>query len=142
MYRAHPRLLLELQVSGNLKCRNNTTSKLVKKQKLIWIIETLKVPFLKSNLKGLSANLEDLWYHPVRGGTLISSSSQLAVRLTRVPRLSVVPDSLQPQGLWPTRLLCPWHFSGKNTGAGCHFLLHYADWPTILKMLSISLIHI
>ena len=21
------------------------------------------------------------------------------------------------------RLLCPWHFSGKNTGVGCHFLL-------------------
>ena len=24
----------------------------------------------------------------------------------------------------PSRLLCPWNFSGKNTGAGCHFLLH------------------
>ena len=23
----------------------------------------------------------------------------------------------------PTRLLCPWDFSGKNTGDGCHFLL-------------------
>ena len=23
----------------------------------------------------------------------------------------------------PTRLLCPWDFSGKNTGVGCHFLL-------------------
>ena len=21
------------------------------------------------------------------------------------------------------RLLCPWNFSGKNAGAGCHFLL-------------------
>ena len=26
------------------------------------------------------------------------------------------------QGLQPTRLLCPWDFPGKNTGAGCHFL--------------------
>ena len=26
-------------------------------------------------------------------------------------------------GLQPTRLLCPWDFPGKNTGAGCHFLL-------------------
>ena len=26
-------------------------------------------------------------------------------------------------GLWPTRLLCPWNFPGKNTGAGYHFLL-------------------
>ena len=23
----------------------------------------------------------------------------------------------------PTRLLCPWDFSGKNTAVGCHFLL-------------------
>ena len=30
---------------------------------------------------------------------------------------------LQPHGLQPTRLLCPWDFSGKNTGMGCHFLL-------------------
>ena len=25
--------------------------------------------------------------------------------------------------LQPTRLLCPWDFSGKDTGVGCHFLL-------------------
>ena len=31
-------------------------------------------------------------------------------------------NSLQPHGLQPTRLLCPWNFSGKNTGVGCHFL--------------------
>ena len=36
---------------------------------------------------------------------------------------SVVSDSLQPHGLQPTRLLCPWDFPGKNTGVGCHFLL-------------------
>ena len=37
---------------------------------------------------------------------------------------SVVSDSLQPHGLQPTRLLCPWDFPHKNTGVGCHFLLH------------------
>ena len=36
---------------------------------------------------------------------------------------SVVSDSLRPCGLQPTRLLCPWDSSGKNTGVGCHFLL-------------------
>ena len=36
---------------------------------------------------------------------------------------SVVSDSLQPHGLWPTRLLGPWDFPGMNTGVGCHFLL-------------------
>ena len=30
---------------------------------------------------------------------------------------------LQPHGLQPARLLCPWDFPGKNTGVGCHFLL-------------------
>ena len=30
---------------------------------------------------------------------------------------------LRPHGLWPARLLHPWHFSGKTTGVGCHFLL-------------------
>ena len=32
-------------------------------------------------------------------------------------------DSLQPRRLQPARLLGPWHFPGKNTGVGCHFLL-------------------
>ena len=36
---------------------------------------------------------------------------------------SVVSDSLRPHGLQPTRLLCPWDFPGKTTGADCHFLL-------------------
>ena len=27
------------------------------------------------------------------------------------------------QVMEPTRLLCPWDFTGKNTGVGCHFLL-------------------
>ena len=36
---------------------------------------------------------------------------------------SVVSYSLWPHGLQPTRLLCPWNFTGKNTGVGCHFLL-------------------
>ena len=35
----------------------------------------------------------------------------------------VVSGSLQPHGLRPTRLLCPWDSPGKNTGVGCHALL-------------------
>lgn len=37
--------------------------------------------------------------------------------------LSVVFNSLSPHGLQPARLFCPWNFTGKNPGAGCHFLL-------------------
>ena len=30
--------------------------------------------------------------------------------------------TLQPHGLQPTRLLCPWDSPGKSTGVGCHCL--------------------
>ena len=33
------------------------------------------------------------------------------------------PDSLEPPGLQPARLLCPWDFPGKNTAVGGHSLL-------------------
>ena len=36
---------------------------------------------------------------------------------------SVMSDSLRPHGLQPIRLLCPWDFTGKSTGVGCHVLL-------------------
>ena len=36
---------------------------------------------------------------------------------------SFVSNSLWPYGLYPTRLLYPWNFPGKNTGVGCRFLL-------------------
>ena len=36
---------------------------------------------------------------------------------------SVVFNSLQPCGLEPARLLCPWDPQGKDTGVGCHALL-------------------
>ena len=36
---------------------------------------------------------------------------------------SVVSDSLQPHGRYPTRPCHPWDFPGKNTGVGCRFLL-------------------
>ena len=67
---------------------------------------------------------------------------------------SVVSDSLWPHGLYPALLLCPWNFSGKDTGVGCHALLqgifptqglnlhlqhcrrilyHQATWEALLK---------
>ena len=35
---------------------------------------------------------------------------------------------VRPLRRQPTRLLCPWDSPGKNTGVGCHFLLH--RWST------------
>ena len=36
---------------------------------------------------------------------------------------SVMSNSLQPYGLKPSRLFCPWGSPGKNTAVGCQFLL-------------------
>ena len=44
-----------------------------------------------------------------------------ACMLSRFSRVQLcVPHRQQP-----TRLLCPWDSPGKNTGVGCHFLLHH-----------------
>ena len=37
--------------------------------------------------------------------------------------LQSCPNSLQPDGLWLTKLLCPCDSSGNNAGVGCHVLL-------------------
>ena len=47
---------------------------------------------------------------------------KLTARCACMLSCSVVSDSLQPHGLYPARLLCPWDFLGKNTGMDCHFL--------------------
>ena len=41
----------------------------------------------------------------------------------RVSVFSVMSNSLRPHGLQPVKFLCPWTFSGKNTGVGGHFLI-------------------
>ena len=44
---------------------------------------------------------------------------------------SVVSHSLWPCGLQSARLLYLWNLLGKNTGVGCHFLLHFLPNPGI-----------
>ena len=57
--------------------------------------------------------------------SFIEMNVETALPFAKYPKwsYSVVSDSLQPHGLKPTRLLCPWDFPGKNTRVGCHFLL-------------------
>ena len=47
-------------------------------------------------------------------------------------------NSLQPHGLYPARLLCPWDSPGKNTGVDYHFLLQEI-FPT--QGLNLDLLH-
>ena len=52
--------------------------------------------------------------------------------------VQLCPTPLQPHGLQPAMLLCPWDFPGKNTGVGCHFLLQ-GIFPT--QGLNLRLLH-
>ena len=54
---------------------------------------------------------------------------------------SVVSNSLGPCGQKPTRLLCPWNFPGKNTGAGCYFLLQGIFLTQGSKLCLLPLLH-
>ena len=47
----------------------------------------------------------------------------LALHAWCIGACSVVSDSSQPQGVYPSKLLCPWNSPGKNAEVGCHFLL-------------------
>ena len=77
---------------------------------------------------GLSAapwiNASDNKLGMTKTGFLFFSSSQYSVFLFLLLSHSVTSNSLQPWGLQPARLLCPWDAPGKNTGVSCHFLLH------------------
>ena len=69
--------------------------------------------------------------HPSRSSQDSAQCSVMSCVFLKLPcmvlmcvhELSVVSDSLQPRGSYPTRLLCPWDSPGKNTGVSCHFLL-------------------
>ena len=60
---------------------------------------------------------QKMGFGSLRDGLLVSGT----VRLDQVAL--VVSNSLQPYEMQPTRLLCPWDSTGKNTGLGCHDLL-------------------
>ena len=58
------------------------------------------------------------------GAEIFSTSPHpLVHNVGAVRSRSVVSDSLQPRGLWPARLLCPWDSPGKSTAVGCPALL-------------------
>ena len=67
------------------------------------------------------------WYLLLRAEHSLSScldwGSQQARGSQCVLSRSDVSESLQPHGLEPARLLCPWNFPGKNTVVGCHAFL-------------------
>ena len=49
---------------------------------------------------------------------------------------AVMSNSVRPHRRQPTRLPHPWDSPGKNTGVGCHFLLHCMKVKVKVKSLS------
>ena len=58
-----------------------------------------------------------------KGSCLKEKGIWVLPRLCESVSHSFVSNSLQPHGLYSTRLLCPWASPGKNTGVGFHSLL-------------------
>ena len=55
---------------------------------------------------------------------LLAVQGTLKSLLQRIYKIaSILSNSLQPCGLHPARLLCPWDSPGNNTAVGCRFLL-------------------
>ena len=65
-----------------------------------------------------------------RGDSVVSCWRQLYMYACESESVShsVVSDSLRLHGPEPTRLLCPWNSSDKNTGVGSHSLLQGIFW--------------
>ena len=91
-----------------------------------WVPE-LRQPALRSCLSafwlsGLGAVLSLV---VLQFSHLLSEKSNITSLIGYVSVLSgsVMSDSLQPHGLYPTRFLCSWDFFSTNTGVGYHFLL-------------------
>ena len=94
-------------------------------QHLLDLPPSPQVPGLYHDLKCPLLNhwLPPLWCKHVEGKALpvVFTTDPLCLAHRSVSP-SVVSDSLQPHGLQPSRLLCPWNSPGKNTGVGSQSL--------------------
>ena len=71
-------------------------------------------------------SLGGMFIFPVRPPSLREGSYLSPSYICLVAKLC--PTLLQPHGLYPARLLCPWDFPGKITREGCHFLHQGIFW--------------
>ena len=89
-----------------------------------YIMQNAGLDEAQARIKIPGRNINNLRY--ADDTTLMAESEEeLKSLLMKVKCVShpIVSNSLQPHGLYSTRILCPWNFPGKNTGVGCRFLL-------------------
>ena len=71
--------------------------------------------------------LVKIWFMKLFQNFPLYSEAYISRHLWLIPVVtescSVVSDSLQPRGLWPARLLCPWNSPGRSTSVGSLSLL-------------------
>ena len=105
-------------------------SSMMRYSRLIWYISYLwpVISFLQEGLVYFSKK----WYFKIsfwlpEGGGLVNWEIRIDIYTLRCCCCCLVTSALsgsvQPCGLQPARLLCPWKSAGKNTGVGCHALL-------------------
>ena len=94
----------------------NSLFTLVCHPSLVWVYLSvcLPLPLMVKLSKFLSANLPSPKPSSILEG---KTSAHMHTQSW------VMSNSLRPHGQYPTRLLCPWDFPGRNTWVGCHFLL-------------------
>ena len=67
----------------------------------------------------VDVNLEKLAQKNAQCALFLRKTKTHIYSFCAVLSCSVLSDSLQPHGLLPARLLCPWNSLGKNTAVGC-----------------------
>ena len=73
---------------------------------------------------------------PARRDLLLPRNRLRGCTVLEVKSLEVTHSHVQPfAASQPVRLLCPWHFPGKNTAVGCHFLALLIMTKASLKIL-------
>ena len=85
---------------------------------ILWWFWAAAVSWAPGHPEIMTINKQPTYTHSV-----LTQSLCFSLLVYVCPVTAVTSDSLQPYGLKPTGLLCPWNSPGKNTGVACHVLL-------------------
>ena len=79
--------------------------------------------YLLSSISGMNAFITQFMMPNLQSNFLSLVSGKLLIHNSLISQTpSANSNSLQPHGLQPARLLCPWNSPDRNNGVGCHSL--------------------